>query len=181
MRNLFGISNYFCIAVYIMKTLILIRHAKSDWNIAGQNDFDRPLNSRGKNDAPAMGKRLMYHKLVPQLILSSPAIRAGTTAQLIAKSINYPVANIQFDKGLYLCDAGYYDTAIFGVNNKIDTLAIVSHNNGLTDYVNSLNNFRTENVPTCGMVVFDIQTNRWEDFPSAAKQLRFFEFPKMFK
>jgi phosphohistidine phosphatase len=164
-----------------MKTLILIRHAKSDWSTAGQNDYDRPLNARGKTDAPNMGKRLIQHQLRPDLIVSSPALRAGTTAQLIARSISYPVNAITFDKGLYLCDIPYFETVIFGIDNTINTLAIVSHNNGLTDFVNSINNFKTENVPTCGIVAFDIHTDRWEDFPSAPKNLRFFEYPKMFK
>ena len=90
---------------YRMKTLFLIRHAKSSWDDTALADNDRPLNARGKRDAPKMGKRLAKRGVKPDLILSSPATRALKTAEIIAKKLDYRRKNIVVDDRLYAVEA----------------------------------------------------------------------------
>lgn len=83
------------------KQLLLIRHAKSDWGNAGLRDFDRPLNGRGKSSAPEMAERLVKQQIVPELIVSSPALRAITTAQYFATAWHIPLENIELEPAIY--------------------------------------------------------------------------------
>src|SRR3972149_8202033 len=88
-----------------MKTIILVRHAKSSWKNPRLDDFERPLNKRGRRDAPLMGEKLKERQILPDLILSSPAKRARKTADLIAKAIGYPGKSSQFVDKMYHCGA----------------------------------------------------------------------------
>lgn len=85
-----------------MRQLTLVRHAKSDWSLPGQQDWDRPLNKRGQRDAPEMARRLRARKLKPDLVLASPAVRALTTAAIMARELKVPAAQVRQDERLYL-------------------------------------------------------------------------------
>jgi phosphohistidine phosphatase len=161
-----------------MKTLILTRHAKSDWTNPLQKDFDRTLNERGLQDAPMMGKRLYDKKIIIDLIVSSTATRAAQTAELIAQSARYDISKIQLEFKLYHASPSVIEQVIFEVDDKINTLMIVCHNPGITNFVNSFCGEIAANMPTCGMVAFAIDTDCWNKFPTAKTELLFFDFPK---
>jgi phosphohistidine phosphatase len=162
-----------------MKLLYVIRHAKSSWDDIDLNDFDRPLNERGKRDAPRMAKRLKEKEIVPDLMLSSPAKRALSTAKRMAAALDYPKEKIKTDKTLYHADEETIYSVIHGVKNKHDVLFVFGHNPGLTDFVNSMSNESPiDNVPTCGVVAFSIEINDWAALKPGSARFLFFDFPK---
>lgn len=161
-----------------MKTLIIVRHAKSDWGNLMQPDFDRELSLRGLRDAPVMGKRLFQKNIPVDQIISSTAKRAAQTAQLIAAEIIYSEADIKWVKELYHAPPHIITEQIFEIDNKVNTAMIVCHNPGITSFVNGQCGNLTDNVPTCAMVAFTVDTDKWEDFSSAKKKLLFYDFPK---
>lgn len=161
-----------------MKTLILTRHAKSDWSNLHQKDFDRELNERGLRDAPMMGKRLLNRNIQLDLLVSSTAKRAAQTAKLIAKELKYASGEVQWEDSLYHAPPAIIQEAIFGISNKINTLMIVCHNPGITDFVNKLTNHLIEDMPTCGMCALQFPVEKWEDLPTAKALLLFYDFPK---
>jgi len=161
-----------------MKTLYLVRHAKSSWKNPELNDLDRPLNARGKTDAPKMGKLLKKLGEQPDLIISSPAKRAARTASKIAREIGYPVKKIVKEDKLYM--AGHED--FFGVISKVKKsvgkLMIVSHNFGLTIFANFITGSDLVNIPTAGIVRIDFDINKWKEIKDTTGKLIFFEYPK---
>lgn len=161
-----------------MKTLIITRHAKSDWSNLHQKDFDRELNERGLRDAPMMGKRLLNRCVHLDLIVSSTAKRAAQTAKLIANEINYSSTKIQWEDTLYHAQPAVIQEKIFSISNNINSLMIVCHNPGITDFVNILTNNMIDNMPTCGMCALQFDIEKWEDLPTAKTQLLFYDFPK---
>ncbi|MCP4673012.1 MAG: histidine phosphatase family protein, partial [Desulfobacula sp.] len=110
-----------------MKNIILVRHAKSSWKNLSLDDFARPLNKRGKRDAPFMGKQLKNRKIMPDIILSSPAKRAKKTVKTIAKVIGYPKKKIIFDNNMYHADALYLFQMVTKLNDKNDTIMCIGH------------------------------------------------------
>src|SRR5689334_15141316 len=107
-----------------MKTLYVIRHAKSSWDSPVLRDFDRPLNERGERDAPRMGKRLKEREVVPDLLLTSPAKRALKTSEFIASVLRYPLENIKTDKNLYHADEDEILNIVKKINNKHDCVLL---------------------------------------------------------
>ncbi len=161
-----------------MKKLILVRHAKSDWSNPLQKDFDRVLNTRGLNDAPMMGKRLLNNNFVPQLIISSTAARAKQTSELIANEMNYKLDVISFQNKLYHATPETITYTIEHVSNEINCLMIVCHNPGITLFVNSLSGFVTENLPTCGIAIFQLKRDDWQMIQHCESKLLLYDFPK---
>ena len=163
-----------------MKTLFIIRHAKSSWDASNIDDFERPLNDRGKRDAPRMGKRLKEKDIQPTLLLSSPAKRALSTAKGIAKVLKYPKDDIKTDRRLYHADEETMLTVVRELKEKQDVVMIFSHNPGLTEFVNSLmdGELDIDNVPTCGVVAFKLDLDTWKDVDWGKGKLLFFDYPK---
>lgn len=162
-----------------MKTLLLIRHAKSNWNNPDMDDFDRPLNKRGKQNAPEMASRLLMRGMVPELIISSPAKRTRTTAKIMAKEWKYPKQAILLEEELYLCYASTFLKVITKIDDDFEAVAIFAHNPGITDFANYLTQeIRIDNVPTTGIFAVQAETNSWKDFDRAAKKFLFFDYPK---
>lgn len=163
-----------------MKTLYLIRHAKSSWDNPGQDDVDRPLNDRGKRDAPRMGKRLKEKEIYPQVIFCSHAKRAKSTARKIAKVIGYKKENIIINKHLYHASEDVLMSAVQNIDNDVKVAFLVGHNPGLTDFINSIRNdeFVLDNLPTCGVVAFTFETNNWKDVNWGKGEQLFYDFPK---
>lgn len=161
-----------------MKTLILVRHAKSDWNGEGLADFDRPLNERGKRDAPVMAARLLEKEIPVDLFIASPAKRAAKTARIFAEAFGKSKSDIQFRDELYLPPASVFYKVIEQVDDSIDHIALFSHNNGITDFANELCNTRIDNIPTCGIFAIKINCVHWKDFRAAKKEFWFFDSPK---
>lgn len=162
-----------------MKTLLLIRHAKSSWTDSDIDDFDRPLNKRGKLNAPEMAQRLIGHGLVPELVISSPAKRARNTAKLMANEWKYPKQAVLLEDELYLCYAATFLKVITKVDDDFNIIAIFAHNPGITDFANYLTDeIRIDNVPTAGIFAIQADTDSWKDFDMAKKKFLFFDYPR---
>ncbi|MEX2380592.1 MAG: histidine phosphatase family protein, partial [Vicingaceae bacterium] len=132
------------------KKLYIIRHAKSAWNSPTLKDFDRPLNDRGLNDAPSMGRRLSERKILPDLIIASEANRAQTTARLIAKELNYPESDIQFTKDIYHASIKKMIQIINQIDNQYNTVFLFGHNPTFTELAEYLTDEAYGTLPTCG-------------------------------
>jgi phosphohistidine phosphatase len=161
-----------------LKTITIVRHAKSSWSDASLSDAKRPLNRRGKHDAPMMGKRINDHGIRPSLIVSSPATRAWSTAKIIAKTINYPREFLQKEKSLYLASLDRILDVVVAQDNGFNNLMIVGHNPGLTDFVNFLVPGLTNNLPTAGVVSVEIEQDDWSLYERPATKLLVHDWPK---
>ena len=161
-----------------MKTLTIIRHAKSSWKDLELKDFDRPLNKRGKRDAPLAGQRLRENSISPDLIVTSPAKRALTTAKLIANEIGYSKKNLVSDQRVYMADVEDLIQILRKVDNSCKNVAIVGHNPDMTDLANELTGESIDNVPTCGVVHATLDIKSWQDLDEGKGKLVLFDYPK---
>jgi phosphohistidine phosphatase len=161
-----------------VKTLLLIRHAKSDWGDASLSDFDRPLNQRGKNDAPVMAHRLLDKKIKIDSFISSPAKRAKKTATVFAEAYKWKKEDLVLKDELYGAEPPVFFDVITSTDNKLDCIAIFSHNPGITEFANLLTDTRIDNIPTCGIFAVQVDCKKWSDFKNAKKEFWFFDFPK---
>jgi phosphohistidine phosphatase len=161
-----------------MKQLLLIRHAKSDWNSPSLGDFDRPLNERGKRDAPEMAQRLLKKKIKIDAFVSSPARRAKKTAFIFAKEYKRDKDEIILIEDLYTLPAGIFYEVISKLDDHFNTVAIFSHNPSITDFANQLTDARIDNIPTCGIFAVKLNAKKWSDFQSGDKEFWFADYPK---
>ena len=161
-----------------MKTVVLERHAKSDWNDPSLSDFDRPLNERGKRDAPVMAHRLLDKKVEVDAFISSPAKRAKRTAKTFAEAYKKDKEEIVYEEDLYGAGEEVFYRVIGEAKNKWDCIALFSHNPGLTDFANLLTETRIDNIPTCGIFAVKADCRDWKEFREAKKEFWFFDFPK---
>lgn len=143
-----------------------------------QTDYERELNDRGLKDAPMMGRRLAKREINIDLVIASTAKRAAQTAELIAAEIKYASDKIQWLDKLYHAQPSVIQDVILETDDTYNTIIIVCHNNGITDFANSLNGVVTHDMPTCGMMAFHVDTESWSQFAQAKKTLWFFDFPK---
>ena len=163
-----------------MKTLYLLRHAKSSWSDASLNDFDRPLNKRGKRDAPFIANKLVEKRFFPQLILASPAKRAKITALCVAEAIKYPLEEIIWDKDIYSLGMDYLLKLIQKQDAKLTHILLVGHNFELTDFANFLCPEEVENIPTTGVYSMNMDIENWSELGSQCARLSFFDYPKRY-
>ena len=161
-----------------MKTLILIRHAKSSWDQPGISDFDRQLNERGKKDAPEMAKRLKAKSIELDGIVSSPAKRAKKTANYFAEEFGFKKENIKLADELYDATQPHFVKAVSEIDDEYKTVAVFSHNPGITEFASSLTNVRIDDMPTCAIFALQIDTDEWKNFLKAEKKFLFFDYPK---
>lgn len=161
-----------------MKTLLLIRHAKSSWDDEGLSDYDRPLNERGKKDAPRMAERLHERDIKIDAFISSPAKRARKTAEQFAKRYKKDDDDIILKTELYMAGDDAFYSVVEKLDDKYDCVAIFSHNPGLTDFANELTDARIDNIPTSGIFAVSIETRKWNKFRDAKKKFLFFDYPK---
>ena len=161
-----------------MKTLTIVRHAKSSWREVGLTDRERPLNKRGKRDAPAMGARIEEYGIRPSLIISSPAVRAWTTARIIAETISYPVEFLQREDGLYLASLDQILDVVMAQDDGFNHLMVVGHNPGLTDFVNYLSPGLTGILQTAGLVSVEIEQEDWNLYERPQTTLLVHDWPK---
>jgi phosphohistidine phosphatase len=161
------------------KRLVLIRHAKSSWANPLQSDFERPLNDRGLRDAPVMGERLKRAGIIPDRIIASTARRARQTAELISGSLGYALEQINWHEDLYHCIPAVFEEVIFGVDDTVDTLFVVAHNPGISEFAASLDPTRSvSHMPTCAVVGIELDAKKWSDLPLAGKRLFLYDTPK---
>lgn len=163
-----------------MKNLYLIRHAKSDWGDGSKSDFDRGLNKRGQKAILTMADALKEKKVMPDLILCSPAKRAKLTAKGLAKEIGYN-GEIKYIDALYMAAAETVHTLIQDVNDKCNSLFIVGHNPETTELCNIMTDTYIDNVPTLGIVGIKLPVECWKKLNTGEGKLKFFIYPKMFK
>lgn len=164
-----------------MKRLIVVRHAKSSWNSAALSDFERPLNRRGENDAPEMGRRLHRFGASPNAIITSSAARAVATSKLLAAEIGFPAGQIIADESLYGAGPDRFLAAIAAACRSGDApreIMIVGHNPGITEFVEFLTGERIGSIPTCGTALIDIAAADWSRIAAGSGKLMEFEFPK---
>ncbi len=164
------------ILINIMKTLFILRHAKSNWQNADLSDFDRPLNERGLKTAPFMGELMKKNLFQPELILSSPAKRAEQTARLVKESANLD-GEIQFDERIYEASPSRLLEVISEQNEQTDSLMLVGHNPGLEGLVRFLTG-ESEPMPTAALAVIDLDADKWSQIKSLTGNLRTLIRPK---
>lgn len=162
-----------------MKELILIRHAKSSWKDSSLDDFDRPLNKRGKENAPFMAKRLKEKGLNPDLIISSPSLRTKLTLEYFLKEFNYK-KDVVFENSIYEAPYENLLNVIKNVPNSVNQLFFIGHNPGLNDLSDFLLGEFYENIPTSGVLKIVFYTDSWKEISKNNSKLEFFEYPKMF-
>ncbi len=161
-----------------MKRLYLLRHAKSSWKDPELADYDRPLNKRGKRDAPFMGQRLKKQGVRPDIILSSPAKRARRTAKLIAQEIDYPPKQIQWLESLYAAGSESMLQIISEIDDGFSQVLLVGHNPGLTDLAERLTGTLVDNIPTAGVMAIDFEIESWANMMEGSGTVVFFDYPK---
>jgi phosphohistidine phosphatase len=161
-----------------MKSVIIIRHAKSSWDNIGESDFDRPLNDRGKEDAPKMANRLLERKVSIDAFISSSAKRARKTAALFIKEFNGDKEDILLVPELYLAGPDAFYDAIAKAPSSAKTIALFGHNPGITEFANDLTDVRIDDMPTCAIFAVKADIKDWSEFKDAEKQYWFFDYPK---
>ena len=161
-----------------MKIVLLIRHAKSSWEDITIDDFERPLNDRGKRDAPEMARRLLKRKQEIDAFISSPAKRAKKTALLFAEEFKFDKDKVKFQDYLYHPSRENLLRAIESAPDKADNIAIFSHNPGITAFVNELTETKVDDMPTCAIFAVSADIKRWKDFQNAARKFLYFDYPK---
>lgn len=162
-----------------MRRLTLVRHAKSDWSLPGQPDWDRPINRRGQRDAPEMARRLRARKLKPDLVLTSPAVRALTTASIMARELKVPAARVHQDERLYLAGPVEMLAVIRELGGTSRHLMVFGHNPGITDFANRLSaGDQIDNMPTCAIFTAEFDVADWADLDWQSGQDAEFDYPK---
>lgn len=161
-----------------MKTLLIVRHAKSSWDSADISDIDRPLNDRGKRDAPEMAHRLIKAGVVIDRFVSSPAKRARTTAEHFAHTYGRKDKEVRQVPDLYHADIPVFKQVVTALDDNDDTVAIFSHNPGITAFANALTDVRLDNMPTCAVFAVRNEAEHWKDFFSGEAKFWFFDYPK---
>jgi phosphohistidine phosphatase len=161
-----------------MRTLFLIRHAKSSWDHPGLRDFDRPLNERGQNDAPRMAQMLVKEGVKPDLLVSSPAKRAITTANFFATSFGISPEDIQREPSIYEAFPQEIHRIISGLPDDRQTVMLFGHNPTFTDVANRFTEDFIENVPTCGVVKITSTAENWDKFYEGNAKVTACYFPK---
>lgn len=162
-----------------MKKLFIIRHAKSDWSNLSLDDYDRPLNSRGKKNAPFMGTFLAKKDIVPDLIISSPAYRARKTAKIIASKVGYK-EEIEYNEYIYEASLSTLLEIVNFIEDEYDDVFIFGHNPGLNMLAFYLVDFN-ENLPTCGILEIEFDCESWREVTKKNAKLISFDYPKKFK
>ena len=145
-----------------MKTLLLMRHAKSSWKESNIPDHDRPLNRRGKHDAPLMGKLLRDQKMNLDLIISSTALRAETTASLIAKAIRYK-GKIILDKSIYNAEPMDLLTLLSNSSDEYNSILLVGHNPTMEETVQMITNSPELTMATSAIAHLTLSIDTWTD------------------
>lgn len=153
-----------------MKTLFILRHAKSSWVDAEMSDFERPLNDRGKKAAHFMGELMVEHDLEPYVILSSPAIRAKSTAQLLRKAAKFD-AEIRYEHRIYEASPNSLLQVVTEIDNAYNSAMLVGHNPGIEGFIRYLTE-HPETMPTAALAVVELEIDSWDAINAGGGELR---------
>jgi phosphohistidine phosphatase len=159
-----------------MKTLYIVRHAKSSWEYKGIEDIDRPLKKRGIKDAHLMSKFLAEQIDKPDVFITSSANRALHTAVIFCGNFNFPHANLQIKRQLYSFSDGYLVKTVHALDDAFNSAIIFSHDHGINTFVNQFGNKPLAHVPTCGIIAIEFQDKHWKNLKKGKTIL--VEFPK---
>jgi phosphohistidine phosphatase len=166
-------------AVESLRRLTLVRHAKSDLGLPGQQDWDRVLNRRGQQDAPEMARRLRSRRLKPDLILSSPAVRALSTASIMARELKVPAERIAQDERLYLADPLQIVEVVRELGGDAAHVMVFGHNPGITECANQLSAGETiDGMPTCAVFTACFALADWSGLSLASGLEAEFDYPR---
>jgi phosphohistidine phosphatase len=158
-----------------MKKLFLVRHAKSDWNNPTLKDIERHLNERGYANANQMSQEF---KVTPDIIITSPAIRAISTALIFARNLNYNANNITIKQELYDTSVKDYLSVVHSADDKFKTVMLFAHNPTISDFANSLMKSHSIEMPTCAIVGISFNIENWKDVKVNTGEQILFDFPK---
>lgn len=162
-----------------MRRLTLVRHAKADTSLPGQQDWDRVLDRRGQQDAPEMARRLRSRKLKPDLILSSPAVRALSTASIMARELKVPADRIAQDERLYLADPKRILEVVHELGGAAKHVMVLAHNPGITDCANKLSSGdQIDTLPTCGTFTACFAVDDWSQLAWNSGLEAEFDYPR---
>ncbi len=164
-----------------MKTLYLARHAKSSWKYPKLDDFERPLNKRGRRNAPFMGGILEKLNVSPDLIISSPANRAAMTARILADAIDYSLENIQYSEAIYEFSEYALIEVVKQIDDAVKAVMLVGHNPAITGLANTVGDQPISNIPTSAVFCADLDIASWADIYEDCGQMKFFEYPKKYE
>ncbi len=162
-----------------MKTVYIVRHAKSSWEYEGIKDIDRPLKKRGINDSYLMANVLKDKIERPDVFISSCANRALHTGIIFSNVFEYPLANIKISKSLYSFSDKYLVKTIRALDNGFNSAIIFSHDHGINEFVNQFGNKTIEHVPTCGIIGIQFDTEHWKNIKKGKTIVT--DFPKHYK
>ncbi|MFK8017235.1 MAG: histidine phosphatase family protein [Gammaproteobacteria bacterium] len=163
-----------------MKTLLLMRHAKSSWDDETLSDQQRPLNDRGRRDIPKMGDRLSERRVLPDMIMSSPAERARHTATIIAPYVKMPASRVVITPELYMANADVFLSLMQLCDENVDTLMMVSHNPGITQFASTLTDAPIDHMPTAAIFICQFDVKAWHQVNIGMGQYIAFEYPKKY-
>ncbi len=161
-----------------MKTVYFVRHAKSSWANSNMSDHERPLNERGERDAPLMGQRLRHRESGPELVIASSAVRAKTTAKILAAEMKYPESEIIIDERLYGAEPNDALTILSELKNDVSCVMLVGHNPTFTELVNRLSANHIANMPTCSIAILAFAIDSWGNIAKSKGELLDFDYPK---
>lgn len=161
-----------------MRTITFIRHGKSSWKEPGLEDFNRPLNRRGKTDALLMGLILSKKLIMADVFIASPAKRTLETAKIISGPVEYPRKKIQTEQELYLATDGTIISLLAGVNDRYMHVFLCGHNPGISGAINVLAGGTHDEMPTCGIAHFEMGIPSWKDLSPGCGILKFTDSPK---
>lgn len=165
-----------------MKELILVRHAKSDWGSEFLKDIDRPLNERGYSDAYSLSEWYLKMHELPQLIVSSTATRALSTALIFCRTFDYKQDKFLLNDKIYESNVDKFLSVIQNQDNNIKSMMMFGHNPTITSLANEItNDFFIDNIPTCGIIAIRFKCDKWADVGTQNGEVIFHKFPKDFR
>ena len=162
-----------------MKTLLLLRHAKSSWKDPNARDFDRPLNQRGLKAAPAVGRLIRKRKLQLDLVLSSPAERARQTTQLVLEAASLKT-ELRYDERIYEASAARLFEVVSQIDDEADLVMLVGHNPGLEELLSALTG-EALSFPTAALACIELNIEKWNKVRAGGAQLEWLAKPKELK
>ncbi len=164
-----------------MKTIYILRHAKSSWEFPHLSDEERPLIDKGKKRTRLIIQYLQDNNIFPDIIISSHATRASETAKIVARAIGYPIDKIQINKTIYHSDEESLIDQFYDIYDQYSAAMLVGHNPTLTNFVNLYLDEKIEWLPTSGLVSISFSTNKWVEISSAKHHVNFVITPAMLK
>jgi phosphohistidine phosphatase len=164
-----------------MKTLYIVRHAKSSWDNLSLEDTERPLNKRGLKDAPKMAKIFASNNTPPDLVISSPARRALETAEHFSDALGYDLNKIKVKESVYEASLDELFEVIMECKSKYESILLFSHNPGLTKFINYFSPVKIDNLPTCGIFCLEFKVNKWSKIDPENCDFIYYDYPKKHK